>query len=297
MVTGGQFLQLSGSDTGAERNVPTHTRTNVRSGAAGALLLMTLARYVSFPTLAAVLGTLILVSTAVVLRFPAARPPMFGFSEVFRGTLADAARQSRRSEVLGGITVFLAPASCVAAMNLFAGLGDDFHATAANVALVTGAGAAAASGVGALIGGHLADRFERRTVYLFGGIVAGVSALTMAAAPRTPLSYMCGVLAYNGVAGVCYTAYWALGLELVGSDAKSTATQLSLFAASTNAAIAYMTWLDGLGYGARGATGLLATDGVISICAGSILVAGFALARRRQRHFAAAVHPAVISAD
>jgi hypothetical protein len=73
------------------------------------------------------------------------------------------------------------------------------------------------------------------------------------------------VLAYNGIAGITYAAFSALGLQLVGVGNPTAATQLGLFAASTNGAIVYMTWADGQGYRLFGVRGLFLVDGLASL--------------------------------
>jgi hypothetical protein len=66
-------------------------------------------------------------------------------------------------------------------------------------------------------------------------------------------------------AGITYAAFSAWSLQLVGIGNPPAATQLGLFAASTNGAIVYMTWADGLGYGLFGAKGLFLVDGLASL--------------------------------
>jgi hypothetical protein len=66
------------------------------------------------------------------------------------------------------------PAASVAATNLFSGLGKDFAASPERVIWATGAGVALFSSIGALLGGYLADRVDRKTLYLSGGALAGL---------------------------------------------------------------------------------------------------------------------------
>ena len=70
---------------------------------------------------------------------------------------------------------------------------------------------------------------------------------------------------YNGIAGITYAAFSALSLQLVGIGNPTAATQLGLFAASTNGAIVYMTWADGQGYRLFGVKGLFLMDGLASL--------------------------------
>jgi len=87
----------------------------------------------------------------------------------------------------------------------------------------------------------------------------------MAVTPHTQATFTVGVLAYNCVAGVCYAAFSALGLQMVGIRNPTAATQLALFAAATNGAIVYMTWADGQGFRMFGIRGLLMVDGLAAI--------------------------------
>lgn len=204
-------------------------------------------------------------STLFLLRYPNPAEPQLGLREILGGTFRSVVQTSRQPQVLTGFLLFLAPASCVAAINLFAGLGKEFHTRPQWVVWTTGAGAAVTSAIGSILGGYIADRVERGVLYLGGGILAGACALGMAVTPHTQVTFTVGVLAYNGVAGVCYAAFSALCLQLVGIRNPTAATQLALFAAAANAAIVYMTWADGQGFRMFGIRGLLLVDGLAAI--------------------------------
>jgi PAT family beta-lactamase induction signal transducer AmpG len=166
-----------------------------------------------------------------------------------------------------GFALFLSPASCAAAINLFSGLGKDFQTQPQRVIWVTGAGCAITSALGSVLGGFLADRVHRGRLYLCAGIAASVCGLCMAFAAHTATTFTFGVLAYNASAGACYAAFSALGFQLVGKDNPVASTLLGLFAAMLNGAIVYMTWFDGVGYRFFGATGLLCVDAGMSLLA------------------------------
>jgi hypothetical protein len=108
-------------------------------------------------------------------------------------------------------------------------------------------------------------RLYRGVLYISGGILAALCALAMAATPHTQTAFAVGVLAYNGMAGLCYAAFSALGLQLTGTRNPTAATQLALFAAATNGAIVYMTWADGQGFRLFGVRGLLLVDGLAAL--------------------------------
>ena len=245
---------------------------NLGGGALGAMLLMWLAAWLPFWGLAIVIAFTALVSSSVLFTFPPPAQPQFGLRQILGGTFRSVVETCRQPQVLSGFMLFLAPASCVAAINLFAGLGKEFHTSPQSVLWVTCAGAATTSALGSILGGYIADRMDRGILYLSGGIVAGLCALLMASTPHTQAAFMLGVLAYNGVAGVCYAAFSALGLQLTGVGNPTASTQLALFAAASNGAIVYMTWLDGQGFRMSGVRGLLLVDGVGAIGAAVPLI-------------------------
>ena len=156
----------------------------------------------------------------------------------------------------------------MAAINLFSGMGRDFHTAEHTVVWITGAGCAIATSVGALAGGYAANRVSRGHMYLLSGACASVCALVMAFTPHNSTAFIVGVLVYNGVAGLVYAAFNALGYQLVGQKSPVASTQRGLYAAAMNGAIVDMTWADGQGYKHFGVRGLLMIDGLTAIVVG-----------------------------
>lgn len=253
---------------------------NLGGGAFGAMLLMSAAQKLSTHALAVLTLGVVLLSASVLLWFPRPLDPVIKLAQVFGGTLRSVVQTCRQSHVLFGFLLFLLPVGAVAAINLFSGLGNDFHAAPARVVWVTGAGVAISSSIGALVGGYLADRLNRCVLYLSGGITAGLTSLAMAFMMHNEITFTIGVLFYNAVAGLIYAAFTALSLQLTGTGNPTAATQMALFAASTNGAIVYMTWLDGQGYRLFGVKGLFLVDGIAAIATGLILMV-FVLRKRR----------------
>lgn len=245
---------------------------NLGGGALGSLAVMSLAPHLSLYWIGLGLAACIGLGVLPTMAFPEPRKSAFRFRQIFTDALKATWKASKTKECLTGFALFLAPASAVAAINLFSGMGRDFHASEDTVIWVTGAGCAISASVGALLGGYVANRVSRGFLYLAAGIGAGLTALTLAFAPHTPMSYLWGALVYNGFAGVAYAAFNALGYQLVGQKSAVASTQLGLFSASTNAAIVYMTWGDGQGYKHFGVRGLLLTDALASILAATILL-------------------------
>lgn len=245
---------------------------NLGGGALGSLAVMSLAPHVSLRWLGLGLGATIVVGATPMLLFPDAVRSSFHFRQIFTDAMKATWRACKTKECLTGFAMFLVPASAGAAMNLFAGMGDDFHTSTATVIWVTGAGCAITTSIGALFGGYTANHVSRGRLYLCGGLVTGFVGLLMALTPHTPLAFILGVLAYNGVAGISYAAFNAFGYQLVGHKSAVASTQLGLFAASTNFAITYMTWTDGQASKHLGVTGLLLTDSLASMISAVLLL-------------------------
>jgi len=268
---------------------------NLGGGALGSLAVMSLAPHVGLHWIGVGLGVCIVAGTLPTILFPDPKQSSFHFREIFTHAMKATWNASKTKECLTGFALFLAPASAVAAINLFSGMGQDFHTSEHIVVWVTGAGCAISASVGALLGGYAANRVSRGYLYLLGGISASCCAIVMAFLPYTSTTFVCGVLVYNGIAGAVYAAFNALGYQLVGQKSPVASTQLGLFAASTNAAIVYMTWADGQGYKHFGVRGLLLTDGLASIVSGVILLA--LLGRQLKRmHEVSADNPVVSDA-
>jgi MFS family permease len=245
---------------------------NLGGGALGSMAIMALVPHIALHWLGLGLGIVILLGTLPILVFPEARKSSFHFRQIFTETLKTTWRACKTRQVLIGFCLFLVPASAEAAINLFSGMGVNFHTSTSTVIWVTGAGCAVTASAGALLGGYAANHVSRGYLYLGAGLTTSIISLAMAVSPHTPLAFILGVLAYNGLAGVSYAAFNALGFQLVGMDSPVASTQLGLFAAATNFAIVYMTWADGLGFKHFGTRGLLLTDGLASMISAILLL-------------------------
>jgi len=245
---------------------------NLGGGALGSMAVMSLVPHIALHWLGLGLAVCIILGAAPTLLFPEPVPSRFHFRQIFTDALKTTWRACKTKEVLTGFCLFLVPASAEAAINLFSGMGDNFHASSSTVIWVTGAGCAITASVGALLGGYAANHLSRGYLYLSAGLATSFVSVTMALTPHTPIVFILGVLAYNGIAGVAYSAFNALGFQLVGQESPVASTQLGLFAAATNFAIVYMTWADGLGFKHFGTRGMLLTDGLASMISASLLL-------------------------
>jgi MFS family permease len=233
---------------------------NVGGGALGGGLVIWLADHASLPMVAiGIAASMILPALAAILidePAPSQRalgPQMIGMVHDLRELL-----QSRRTWL--GLFFFLSPVGTAAIGNLISGVGPDYHASGNEVMMVTGFAGGLLSAGGCLIGGMVANRMNRMVAYALAGALAAVFGAWLAFAPATPFTYGAGYSGYSVAAGFAYAVYTALLLDVVGKRAHAAAFAYSTLNASGNAAIAYMVWLDGIGYKHWGARGLMATD-------------------------------------
>lgn len=240
---------------------------NLGGGALGSMAVMALAPYMRMEWIGAGLAACVVLGVLPTVVFPASRRSSFGFAQVFTETLKTTWKASRTKECLAGFALFLAPVGACAGINLFAGLGNEFHTSAHVVVLVTGAGAAIATSAGALAGGYAANRVNRGYLYLGAGVTMVAVSLTLALTGHTLIAFIAGALIYNALTGVVYAAFNSLAFQLVGRTSAVASTQLALFTAAINAAVVYMTWADGQGFKHFGVRGLFLVDALASAAA------------------------------
>jgi PAT family beta-lactamase induction signal transducer AmpG len=195
-----------------------------------------------------------------------------GFGETMGRLFGDLWAVSRTRQALIGLLIFITPAAPFAAINLFSGLGHDFHASDATTTWLTGAGNSVLCCVGALGGGWLADRMDRRRLFVGTGMVAAVASLGMAFGPRTAAVFCVGVGFYYLMAGVNFVACSAAAFDIMGVNNPLSATQYALLMAACNVAIETVVIGDGRGYAHFGAKGLLVTDAMFSLVTGAVML-------------------------
>jgi MFS family permease len=194
-----------------------------------------------------------------------------------------------------GLVICLSPVGAGALTNLFSALARDYataDASAENlVVFVNGIFGGLLNAAGSLLGGILADRMNRRVAYVLFGAITALSAVGMMIASASPLAFTVGCLAYTFANGLCYAAFYAFLLELVGTGKKGVTTQLALFVGASNLAISYVTWLDGASYDWAkkvwagrpwaGREGMLGMDALSTFVGVAILAAMMVLVRKR----------------
>ncbi|HZN93377.1 MAG TPA: MFS transporter [Myxococcales bacterium] len=184
------------------------------------------------------------------------------------------------------LVLCLAPVSTGALTNLFSAMAKDFHASENVVALVNGPGMGITGTVGSLIGGFVADRINRKINYALWGGATALCALGLSLVPFNQTTYAVGVLAYSLANGCAFAAFAAMVLEVVTKGAAVT-TKYTLFVATSNLAISYVTQLDGNAsrwtmFAGGGARGTVLFDALITFAGIGLVVVLFLTVLRRK---------------
>lgn len=193
----------------------------------------------------------------------------------FRRTFRDLAHILTRRQGLTGVLLCASPVGTAALANYFSAMAADYGATDRTIAFVSGPANVVLTALGALIGGFLCDRYNRRVLYLSSGTLTALCAIWMALSPRAPETYVFGVMTYALITGFCYAAFTATVLETIGETTEAGATQYSLFTAAGNAAIAYVGLVDTRFHEAHGVEGVVASDATLNLVGVAILALVF----------------------
>jgi MFS transporter, PAT family, beta-lactamase induction signal transducer AmpG len=272
------------------------TAGNLGGMAAGGALLVWMNDHASARITGLTVALLCAASAAPALFVHEAPLPRRSIRRLVAELLRDVAAALKAREGWTGLLICLSPVGAGALTNLFGALARDYardEASAEHLVLfVTGLLGGVVNAGGALIGGYVADRINRRVAYVaFGGLTA-LSAIGMALAAPSPRSFAVGCLAYQLANGMSYAAFYAFVLDLLGRR-QGVTTQLALFAGAANLAGMYVTWFDGWAYdlararlpriAAAGADGMLFADALASFAGiGALGVILWGLRRRAE---------------
>jgi MFS transporter, PAT family, beta-lactamase induction signal transducer AmpG len=171
-----------------------------------------------------------------------------------------------------GLLFFLSPVGSGAITNLISSVSPDYHASASEVAWVTGAGGGLLLAMGGLAGGFLCDRLHRMTAYALSGILISFADLWLRLGSATPFTYGAGYGAYAFATGLSFACCTALTLEVLGRGRRAAGTGYSLLGSAVNVPVAYMTWICGIGYKNGGAHGLMLMDALGNGATGVLLL-------------------------
>jgi PAT family beta-lactamase induction signal transducer AmpG len=275
--------------TDAQRGAASGWQTsgNLAGTAVGGALIAAMLEHVAPSTTAITLAAICALSAVPAILVHEVPPPRRSAARLIGDLLGEVWRTLRSREGWTGMVICLSPVGAGALTNLFSALAADYSPSDAVtehlVVVVAGLFGGVVNIVGALLGGVLADRMNRRLAYALCGGLSGLCAVAMLLAPATPAAFTVGCLAYLLANGLCYAVFYSFVLELVGKreSAASVTTQLALYIGASNLGAAYVTWLDGFGYdrakalapgwASAGRVGMLAMDALATFVGLAIL--------------------------
>ena len=215
-----------------------------------------LASHYSVAIAGASLAAMMAACSLALLFVPDLRLPRAGtLGQGFRGIAVDFRDLLRSPLAVLAMMLVASPVGSGAATGLWSAVAPDWRASPDFVALVSGVLSGVVSGVGCVAGGWASDRIGRWWSYFGAGLLMAAITVAMALAPRTPAAYGGGVLLYALACGMCYAAFSALLLFVIGRGAAST--KYATLASLGNLPVAYMTAFDGWAHDRWGAAGML----------------------------------------
>jgi MFS family permease len=230
-------------------------------------------------------GMMVIPSLAVLFVDEPPREKVGTLGLALRSTVGDVRKVLFSRAGATGILLCLSPVGTAALVNYFGAIAEDYvwvpgmtkDALDAKVsellAFTSGPIAQILTAVGALVGGLLCDKTNRRAMYLLSGLMTAIVGLTMAVSPRTEMTFIVGALTYALVTGFCYSAFTATVLETIGEGGTAASTQYTLFVAAGNTAIAWVGLVDTRFHKSRGVEGVIASDGLLNVA--GIIILGF----------------------
>ncbi len=239
---------------------------NLAGGAVGTAAALWMNGRFAPQLIGAAMIAMMVVPSLAALAIPEAARPSQPISSAFGDTMRDIRAVLRTRKGWTGVLLCASPVGTAALINYFSALAPDYGAPDRVVVFVNGWASGLVTAGGALAGGWLCDRMNRRVAYLASGALTALVGLIMRQAPATAATYTVGVLVYLFVAGLCFAAFSAFVFEVVGDAVgKAAATQYTLFTAAGNFAIAYVGKVDTHYHEAFGVRGVLASDALLNV--------------------------------
>ena len=175
------------------------------------------------------------------------------------------------------------PCCSGAMIGLLTQLARDYHVTGHQVAWINGVAGALLTSAGALAASLIPIRVRASVAFLLAGLVNAATLAIFALGPLRPAVYFTGTVLFLFTIGAGYALFTGVALEFLGGSGKSGSSRYAIINSIGNLPVAYMTYLDGRGYALWGPRAMPAVDAIITATVCLILVAHFAVSRRRKQ--------------
>jgi predicted MFS family arabinose efflux permease len=171
---------------------------------------------------------------------------------------------ARSRERRWGSLLLVSPCATGAAQGLLPAIASHYGVGGSGVMWINGIGGGVALALGALCSALVPGNWDRRLTYAAAGVTNALAAIVLLLANR-PAVYLAGTAFYLATEGLCAARSVALIVEIVGPEARDASTLYSWLNAAVSLPIAYVTWLDGVGFRHFGTHGLLWTDALLNL--------------------------------
>jgi PAT family beta-lactamase induction signal transducer AmpG len=186
-------------------------------------------------------------------------------SESIRDFSREVVSTLKRPAVLWTLLIFLSPVASFALTNTLGGMGQDFHASEAIVALLGGIGNAVAGVAGSLLIPRWETLIASRPLYLLVGAVGAIFTLGLVALPHNSITFGVAMLAENFFQGAAFATSNLIILKTIGHKNPLAATQFGLLYSASILPLVYMQVIDGNAYGLfGGVNGSYLADALVS---------------------------------
>lgn len=254
--------------------------------ALGGALMLGLAEHAGAAAAGVIAGILAFLPALLALTLSEPRAAQSGWS---KGRLAEIGngigRVMREPRGQWNVLLLVSPIGSGAAMALLPAIARDYGVAASGVIWINGLGGGIVLALGSLAGALLPGHWDRRLTYALAGLLNAAAPVVLIAAAE-PRGYSAGAILYLGTTGLCWARYAALLIETVGEGGEHASTRYSIFAGIGNIPLAYMVWLEGVGFRHFGRHGLLWTDMggnfAASVIAALAVLSGKSLRGRRR---------------
>ena len=245
-------------------------------GAAGIFVVASLAERMKQGNLGWIIAGMIALPSLVALAAPKQDViTAESASEIFKRIGREFKTTFFRWKALPYIAVMTFPMGSGAAIGLLPGLATDYHISGQQVAWMNGLAGSALTALGALAATLIPVKVRASVGYILVCLVNEVTLVVLWLGPLRPSTYFIGTTLYLFTIGTCYAMFTAVVLEFLGNSGKSGSARYSIINSMGDLPPAYMTAMDGLGYGRWGTRGLPAADAVVGLLGGAALLAYF----------------------
>ena len=190
LVAGMALNMLVGSATGGlmATTIPDNLRGraggwyqtgNLGGGALGAGVTLWLAPHLSTGALATAVAAMVFLPSLAVLAINEPRVGSVTAKESVSAMLRELGAMLRSRRGLMGFAIFMSPMGAAAAMNLFSGVGVDYHASEHTVVWINGFAGGLLTAGGSLAGGWLCDLIDRRFAYAMAAVLSAICSAGM----------------------------------------------------------------------------------------------------------------------